>query len=128
MTANELRQGNLIRWKSTNDIEAVVDIKSSGKYQTINNIRITDAEPIPLTEEWLLKMGFEKDYQDDYMMVWRGVTFYFRISDKSLRRDFGIKTKISIINIEYVNQLQNLFYLLTGKELTINEKITNFKP
>jgi len=82
---------------------------------------IYEHKPIPLTEEWLTRFGFEIDYEGDYMLVWRGVVFYFKLSDMSLRRDYKQKNKLSIVPINYVHQLQNLLNTLTGEELTIKE-------
>ncbi len=75
---------------------------------------IVDAlEPIPLTEEWLLKFGFEK--------------IQFHIPDKydngKLRikkdeRGFWIIACYNFILITSVHQLQNLYFALTGEELT----------
>ena len=73
--------------------------------------------PIPLTEEWLIKFGFvrvgmltmrldkftcycEEDYTDN-----------FCLGDIEL---FDVVPK-------YVHQLQNLYFALTGEELTIKE-------
>jgi hypothetical protein len=116
--ARDLRIGNLIRWKSTNDIEAVVDIKSSGKYQTINNIQITDAEPIPLNEEWLLKMGFVKHIKL-YGYIGYVYNGYFI---RNFQEIIILGSSVILAKIKYVHQLQNLYFALTGEELTINEK------
>lgn len=72
--------------------------------------------PIPLTEEWLLKFGFQKnDINNDYK--------YWLIDDSRflIQTDkFYFSAWLNII--ESVNQLQNLYFALKGKELTIKEK------
>lgn len=70
-----------------------------------------DISPIPLTEELLVKLGFgryefdhkENQYRlNDRLIVIRGDFFH----------DYGTSVKL-----EYVHQLQNLYFALTGKEL-----------
>jgi hypothetical protein len=68
--------------------------------------------PIPLTEEWLLKFGFE-------------ITNNFQTKDRfqTHKQDGIIWFEYGYISIElkYVHQLQNLYFALTGEELTITE-------
>lgn len=64
-------------------------------------------KPIPITEEWLLKFGFEKDN-----MYW--------IDDTNIGFTFYKNGKIEWNqpkHIKYVHELQNLYFALTGKEL-----------
>ena len=67
MEAKELRIGN---WVSTTDIlipkhvikaEDIVSIED-GSFENLG----LDVKPIPLTEEWLLKFGFEKTIPVSY--------------------------------------------------------------
>ena len=62
--------------------------------------------PIPLTEEWLLKFGFEKKSHS------------FVIYPVSIKKQgvayFYVPTSI---HLKYVHQLQNLFHSLTNEEL-----------
>ena len=100
--------------------------------QAINNeIKI---KPIPLTEDWLLDLGFEKwPWCDDsaFIPLFFGDSLYCRyfnghwfISRMKVGRDskgvFG-KTAFKCIlpkgRIKYVHQLQTLFFVLRGKEL-----------
>jgi hypothetical protein len=94
-------------------------------------------EPIPLTEEWLIKFGFEKSIDGFEMSKditirnnngWVKEMVFFQIDDGlcgvSLRDiyDSGEKeTYVIEIDIEYVHQLQNLYFALTNIELTIKE-------
>jgi hypothetical protein len=72
-------------------------------------------EPIPLTEEWLLKFGFV--YHDD-----DGIITYSRdniVIFQRYRLDFYFElSNYKDAELEYVHQLQNLYYALTGEELT----------
>jgi hypothetical protein len=63
---------------------------------------------IPLTEEWLLKLGFEKT-QGCFLK--NGIRL-LAIRDLYFRGSFPIKT-----DIKFVHQLQNLYFALTNQEL-----------
>lgn len=125
MTANELRLGNII-YRNVYDINPdgnkVYD--PDGNEQEIVTIEILDSirkgsndySGISLTEEWLLKFGFEK--QSKY--------FYFNDSyriEQMLRNVFSCKGKTDgseshpIAILSTVHQLQNLYFALTGEEL-----------
>ena len=83
-----------------------------------------EVEPIPLTEEWMMRFGFDK-------VLPRNDKMYYRLND-----DFVIEENNVFLlgddafemlklrrKIKYVHQLQNLYFALTGEELTIdNEK------
>ena len=115
MEAKELRIGNLFRFISTNYIEYVSEIKTNGlKTAIINNVSIKDTEPIPLTEEWLVKFGFEKLEGWDDM-------FYFQISGFQIYEYNVSGYEYDGFNIKYLHQLQNLYFALTNEELTIKQ-------
>lgn len=78
-------------------------------------------EPIPLTEEWLLRMGFEKDI-DDLVLELKHILFISYNDDEFVHvKNMALDT---ITSCQYVHQLQNLFWCLTGKELTINDPVS----
>ena len=79
--------------------------------------------PIPLTEEWLLKFGFEKTLNQYKKLTLSNkigcdnIPFIILFLDNQYQYDdLRFRT-----NIEYVHQLQNLFFALTGEELTIKD-------
>ena len=108
MKANELRIGN---W-----VEASVQFQIDAKFIYEYSVVGGDYKPIPLTEKWLVKFGFDKDGK------MKGTGFLFRIcfDEKApyayLETYGGGEYKIEI---EYIHQLQNLYFALTGEELTI---------
>lgn len=79
-------------------------------------------KPIPLTEEWLQKFGFEKKKYPN-PRVWAnryvkdrfelGHTFSGLIKNREHKYYHGGR------DIQYVHQLQNLYFALTGEELTV---------
>jgi len=70
-------------------------------------------KPIPLTEEWLLKFGYKLYH--DYVWVNDNTDVLGRI-DKF--KDDVARSIYPRLEIKYVHQLQNLYFALTGKELT----------
>jgi hypothetical protein len=70
-------------------------------------------KPIPLTEEWLLRFGFEKKYKNYEM----GDFMFFKGSCSRI----SYKLSLIGINIKHVHQLQNLYFALTGEELKLKD-------
>ena len=76
-------------------------------------------EPIPLTEEWLLKFGFEVINKSYFELKINSIVLEYT---KNLNNECYIMINESIkIYIKHVHQLQNLYFALTGEELTIKE-------
>jgi hypothetical protein len=128
MKATELRIGNLVT-AVLSDETYKIDVWAlrcidDGNYQNSNYPKTKVFQPIQLTEEWLLKFGFEdkktcfnlskreelghdfgdfavSKYDDTQMKVWRGDRY------------------IGGCHIQHVHQLQNLYFALTNEELTL---------
>ena len=118
MEANELRIGNYVY----TDNLVVKSYSADGLYNLIKSIEEgTDKiKPIPLTEEWLLKLGFkDNDYTFDLMFKRKKITvsWYSRIVLSGIRGGFYIS---KYRHIKYIHQLQNLYFALTENELKIN--------
>lgn len=117
MEASELRIGNLIFENSR--VETVDDICNGYinpyLYDGIEpNYAVQ--EPIPLTEEWLLKFGFVKQRNHFLRLNLNGV---FEEGDYLETFDcenftFGYYGGLVV---KHVHQLQNLYFALTGEEL-----------
>jgi len=88
------------------------------------------AQPIPLTHEWLLKLGFRKSIHSrdeirvEYVHDLLGANKSFSFSGirqignwlvASATPNFSVTINFS--TIEYVHQLQNVTFALTGREL-----------
>ena len=110
MKAEELRLGNWYQWYA------------EGKYyygqiqaKDFVSDYILNFEPIPLSEEVLLKCGFVRDGNTDYYTC-RKVGFTINLSGT-----IGYRTCIwSNEHIKHIHQLQNLFYDITGEELEVS--------
>lgn len=110
MKANELRIGNFIFY-ANGDICKV-------SYHQIRYLIITTEKvnynPIPLTEEWLLKFGFENKNKKKN---WIYSAYGLKINNGKIISGLGGK----MVCVEYVHQLQNLYFALTNEELIIKQ-------
>lgn len=72
-------------------------------------------EPIPLTEEWLLKFGAVKTKSD-------AVNTHWRLHDRIIiQSDNWFLDYVSRIRLETVHQFQNFFFALRNEELVYNQ-------
>mgnify|MGYP003650274405 CR=1 FL=1 len=91
------------------DLEIILQSNFKSKYYT----------PIPLTEEWLVRFGFERT---SYGRKFKG--FHLGASSRVLATDvlsgFSWEQVVDekYLRILYVHQLQNLYFALTNEELT----------
>jgi len=129
MKANELRIGNLVKYQDDSTLFTVIEINNGGigvkNTEQDTCMEYDFFEPIPLTEEWLLKFGFIKDNCGlYYLKCIDEEKNNFWIKDQSQEK-WGIalnlfdKYECYLNDIQYVNQLQNLYFALTGEELQI---------
>ena len=129
MKANELRIGNMVKIRGnickvanisgfiSESITGVMIDKHGNKkhlYPEMNDI-----ESITITEEWLLRARFIKS---------------FAVTNFAIQTEDGVLDLVPssyegyhvffednwICTIQYVHQLQNLYFALTGQELIIN--------
>jgi hypothetical protein len=109
MKASELRIGNFynqfgnetkISWVNLKELESAPEGQIWCK-------------PIDLTEEWLLRFGFE---DAGCLRFKKGIWDVAFMSDSTIYFRFD---KQNIAELKHVHQLQNLYFALTGKELTI---------
>jgi len=82
----------------------------------------TYLEPIPLTEEWLLRFGFEEKIMKT-KIIWEYTRHITMKLIKGYKRNgypfHLLGYKHNPHPIKHVHQLQNLYFALTGEELTI---------
>ena len=133
MKANELRTGNKIIscFNRIETVKSIIEHDNNEEYHEIykhlicvkefgNQYNLAEIKPIPLTEQRLIDLWFETDhytfwkngnkkiqigfFKDGFFLIWKG----------SLQDRFGKK-------LEYVHQIQNVWFELTGEELTGEE-------
>lgn len=132
--ATELRKGNLVLAKNAiSGIEEITVVEDIIGERGINWMYIEDMSgpeysfseinPIPLTPEILEKLNMRKERvagfseTDGQWWLLNGARFLFEYDKEAeiyYNGIFGIK-------VIFVHQLQNLYFALTGEELTIKE-------
>lgn len=140
MKASKLRCGNLVYAQSVHKgryqnyilnkkkiviVESILDLVEYGG--KINNNHdswdydLENVNGIDLTEEWLLKFGFEQSFEDEEnnSIFINGA---FEVTKHCFKSEFWMDLHLITPNrIRYVHQLQNLYFVLTGNELIIKE-------
>ena len=120
MKAQELRIGNYVKLFLNHEDYDVIQIKIDDLYYI--NQKNGIYEPIPLTEEWLEKFGYEWSI---FHQAWHRLGFVFDLSERGVMGYYMHMTKrnneIVCPEIIYVHQLQNLYFALTGEELILKE-------
>ena len=119
MEASELRIGNSIM--QDDDFVFV----TWWRLELMENNKI-EYKPIPLTEEWLVKLGFTRHHAD-----YSNNVIYIKNVPDNTEFEWGVYPNelgsgIQIQNrkiLKYVHQLQNLYHALTGEELTIKDEV-----
>ena len=120
MEANELRIGNYLNQNIDNIPNHFIQFKVGEIVQGSEFLKT--ASPIPLTEEWLLKFGFDyirniNEYHN--RKINEGAYYLKPVGDVYDHWYLYHKTKMITSNIQHVHQLQNLYFVLTGEELTL---------
>ena len=135
VTVRDLRIGNCIKIKEDSfHFQEILQINRGSICieEPISDefvcVDILDVEPIKISKEWLEKLGFKfvirnmwelkidfytklqfYENQDDYITLFiQNYNNGERVSD----------THLAMKNIKYIHQLQNLFFDLTGRDLT----------
>jgi len=148
MKATDLRIGNWVYATTFGECEilglhkAISDglyylyvISKFGGNVEERTVQIGYVRPIPLTEDWLVKLGFSdaycppgyigyvvKEILNTLLKKPDNPNTLSHLSDEYYKFIFeqqAISSMHIVIPIYYVHQLQNLFYALTKEELTI---------
>lgn len=133
MKANELRIGNWLLHKLENKPHQITTISRHPEHDSylvlfgyIPQCSLEFMDPIPLTEEWLLRFGFIDGNLELNMDSDTGCidTIYFNEGyiGTSSSEYYGRH------NIKYVHQLQNLYFALAGEELKTKSLTIIAKP
>lgn len=128
MKANELRIGNFIELPGIGGGGEKIAGGLAYQAVAVNSLIIQIAEEkgddfagraIPLTEEWLLRFGFQKVNH-----ITNGVFYFHKLIKISVYPNGMVELRGSAgwAKVLYVHQLQNLYFALTGEELELKEK------
>ena len=117
MNPKELRIGNLVWCFGVAEVVLIKKDKIKLGRQKRDGVILREKAPIDslalrgiiLTEEWLIKFGYTKEDSNFWFIghiVWEYDKGVFICNKNG-------------ITLKYVHQLQNLYFALTGKELTL---------
>ena len=144
--ANEIRIGNWIEFNNfispPNNLQVTPRMFRQLGMDLSENLDLELSgyhKPIPLTEEWLLKMGFEKSQEEWYTIKYftdcdlatEQMAISYNLSSNRCAV-FDAIEETDIVNILsypiytskkvlYVHTLQNVFFALTGEELILDQ-------
>lgn len=115
---NELRFGIYLQELTSNDVFQV-----EKAFFTLLELNLECSRPIPLTEEWLIKLGFQSGGAKQWLFITLDKKdesyLYFNPLGKGIAIDQNGTECSYEIELNYVHQLQNLYFSLTGRELTV---------
>ena len=127
MKSNELRIGNLVKWSALLNITETEHRITAQDLVNLESFKIR-VEPIPLTEEWLQKMGFVRlgnkpiyEYYGDHKNNF-GNPVYFINENQYIATNGSFKyVFINDVRVPcaHVHTFQNLVFALTGEELEV---------
>ncbi len=127
IAANELRIGNIFK---NGVIESIplAGWNEDGFDVNLNAIAwctLEDLEPIPLEPEILEKCGFVKINDTDFhkqLYKKENCDYYICLESNEMIKyggSYGDYCEIGDVEIKYLHQLQNCYFVLTGNELEV---------
>ena len=123
MEGKELRLGNYLHDRNGN-LCKVIELRQDGIYAPAIGKATTGLpnKPIELTEEWLLKFGFESNnvsYKINNDKFVFELYFYDAWNLNYVEKEKFGNDSVELSGYWKIHELQNLFFALTGNELTI---------
>jgi hypothetical protein len=117
METTELTIGNIIY----DDAGIPVEVFSLTRDEINNDSYFYEYHPVPLTDEILRDWcGFKSDHPAYYYIFIEDDKFHVYYNNSGLHI-YSVKYRYAYLTeIKYLHQLQNLYFALTGEELTIN--------
>ncbi len=114
MKSNELRIGNKVNLYGSQ--ATIIPNDFEKWFQNSPNWEHNAFKGIPLTEEWLLKFGFDLVVKEGNQGEFR----VYQLNEITYNTNNGWWWKHHLtVQPKYIHELQNLFFAITGKELTI---------
>ncbi len=128
MKATELRIGDYvysITCSGQKQVDKITSINEKGGIES--GFAWNTQEPISLTEQWLKDFGFKKAAKHGGNGFKLGNMIVFKVHNSATLKDWfyeieyhynNFDDRITIVDrYDYVHQLQNLYFALTGNEL-----------
>jgi methionine salvage enolase-phosphatase E1 len=132
MEINELRIGNYVNIEG--DVVKVKEIYeksihyANGEYESYATEDFI--HPIELTGDILINIGFKKGYNEIYSKTIKDDFYEYNVSYQNVKdnkysfvaygyKNGELKRQIILDNIQYLHELQNIFFSFTNQELNI---------
>ena len=128
ISCHELRLGNRVLVNEniqqvsviTGTTVFAINPEESGE-EAASEYSLENVQPVPLTDEVLKECGF---VFHDYFKFWQLLTTGIR-SEMDIDRDYDVidfMRKPIIKKLSSLHQLQNVYFMLKGRELKLNKK------
>lgn len=121
MKTTDFRIGNYLRDQKGRLCE-VYELRQQGEVKATaieGPFTSLPCEPIPLTEEEVISLGFEKLSPTSYRKVNGDLNFQIILS--AIGSGYNTASAITRKPLHFVNELQNMWHTLSGEELTLKE-------
>ena len=132
MSIHELRIGNYVlvdenvRQVSLIRNTTVSTIDTQTNNEVVSEYSFQRIQPVPLTNSILQQLGF---VYHEYFKFWQLITTGIR-SEMNISPDYEVidlKRKPALEKLTSLHQLQNIYFLLKGRELKFSEKVLHKK-
>lgn len=121
MEKQDLRYGNIVRDIESERVGTVITIGKRTASVKLEFSTLTQSfdeyEPVELTEDYLFRLGFEK--RDDQKYYHTKFDRTWVSLDSILVKWYG-NALGGIMMLDYVHQLQNIFFAINHEELNLN--------
>jgi len=133
MKAQELRIGNYVLANQAVKVNEIKQMFNDDPYTIVLeddggmffDMEVEHVKPIPITEEWLERLGaVEKDVaglRSEWVHVTEFLEFNWSEDSGLIVFIVGSQDSISMKHIDSVHLYQNLYHALTGEELTLKQ-------
>lgn len=144
MKASDIRIGNWVTtdlfpelpkeknpYKEFQIVAMNIGFDNSSVFSDVNyypkSVSLEKLKPIPLTPEWLERFGFNSElwinlnthYFELIHTKENGVDWFYPVYAEINELSCEMEQQVSLNRIQYVHQLQNLYFALTGDELEL---------
>lgn len=120
---NEFRLSNII---TQNGKTTIIDSleRSPSDWERTNHKRTMDTKGIEITNDWLVKLGFQLYPSGYFCLNLNDKNTYLSIGSKHHRKinliieQEGVAFSTELNHINFVHEIQNLFFAFTGREVS----------
>jgi hypothetical protein len=119
MKASDFRIGNYIYYFGVLEVVDINFLIALEEKRAINQEIIIGPQPAKINDDWLIRLGFYV-WIGEYWWKYPDNCFELHPSENGYYLSINLNEYITGEPIHYVHQLQNLYFALYQKELTIN--------